>query len=48
MAVKIIGEMKMMMIKLVDGEGPSLMGRDIISQFKLPWEVIFKISQSIN
>ena len=27
-----------MIIRVVDGEGPSLMCRDIISQFQLPWE----------
>ena len=41
MSVQINGEVKDVIIRVVDGEGPSLMGRDIISQFKLPWENIF-------
>ena len=46
MEVQINGQKKEVVIRVVDGNGPSLLGRDLISRFKLPWENIFKVSSS--
>ena len=35
---------KQVAIRVVSGDGPSLLGRDIISIFQLPWEKIFSVN----
>ena len=46
MSVEINNQAKEVIIRVVDGEGPSLLGRDLISSFTLPWENIFKVNSS--
>jgi hypothetical protein len=46
MSVQINNQKKDAVIKIVEGNGPSLLGRDLISTFTLPWETIFKVSSS--
>ena len=44
MKVEMGDQEKETVVCVVDGVGPSLMGRDLISIFKLPWENIFKVN----
>ena len=46
MTVQINNQKKDAVIRIVDGNGPSLLGRDLISTFTLSWETIFKISST--
>ena len=44
MKVEINGEVKEVIVRVVDGDGPSLLGRDLISKFTLPWENILNVA----
>ena len=44
MTVQIKDETINSVIRVVDGSGPSLLGRDLISGFTLPWQDIFKVN----
>ena len=44
MQVNINGQTKEAIIRVVDCNGPSLLGRDLISMFTIPWQNIFKLS----
>ena len=44
MSVQINNQTKDAVIRVVDSKGPSLLGRDLISIFTLPWENIFKVN----
>ena len=43
MSIQINNQTKDAVIRVVDSKGPSLLGRDLISIFTLPWENIFKV-----
>ena len=44
MKIEINNQEKEDVIRVVDNTGPSLLGRDLISTFTLPWENIFKVN----
>ncbi|KAK3760834.1 hypothetical protein RRG08_034677 [Elysia crispata] len=54
--IKCIGEKEMKIqigeqedvciVRVVDADGPSLLGRDIMTKFSLPWKTIFKITRT--
>ena len=54
--IKCIGEKEMKIqigeqedvciVRVVDADGPSLLGRDIMTKFTLPWKTIFKITRT--
>ena len=42
-----IGEQEdVCIVRVVDADGPSLLGRDIMTKFTLPWKTIFKITRT--
>ena len=46
MAVQIGGLIDNLVIRVVESMGPSLLGRDLMSKFKLPWHTILNIRNS--
>ena len=44
MSIQINSQTKDAVIRVVDSKGPSLLGRDLISIFTLPWENIFQFN----
>ena len=48
MSIQINNQTKDAVIRVVDSKGPSLLRRDLITIFILPWENIFKVNTNIK
>ena len=48
MKVKIEDQEMDITIRVVDGSGPSLLGRDLMEKITLPWKSIFKIRVTVE
>ena len=48
MDVDISGSTQPVLLRVVDNAGPSLLGRDIVEEFKLPWSEVFSVEKEID
>ena len=48
MKVSLIGQTHSVLLRVVDGAFPSLLGRDIMNLFTLPWKDIFSVKSQID
>lgn len=46
MKVEVEDQETVLLVRVVDGPGPSLLGRDLMNKITLPWRSIFKVTES--